>query len=200
MMLSKRIRISNKEKVKMNWEALTDEVLMQKLSRGNLEACSLLFKRYHRKIYNFFLSSIRDSSTSEDLTQMVFERLLKYKSSYTAGKSFQTWLYQIARNILTDYYNSKRLNLTDISKAQHSATDAPLVSQKIESSEKTKQLHQAIANLKAEQREIILLCKFQKLKMKEVAELLQCSESAAKVRLHRAIKVLGKEFFKLDTL
>ena len=184
----------------MNWEALTDEVLMQKLSRGNLEACSLLFNRYHQKIYNFFLRALQDTNTSEDLTQMVFERLLKYKASYTQGHSFKSWIYQIARNILNDHYNSKRLYFTDINSAQHSEESTPIISQRMETLEKKDQLHRALSMLKQEQREIILLCKFQKLRMKEVAEVLNCSESAAKVRLHRAIKVLGKEFFKLEAL
>lgn len=178
----------------------TDEALMQKLSQGQLEACAVLFERYHLAIYNFFLRLTKQKMLSEDLTQSVFERLLKYKASYQTGKNFRSWIYQIARNIYADQYQKKGPFIDQYNTVESAAIDTPSVLNKIETNENQAQLRQALNRLQPEQQEILVLSKWQKLKLKEVAQIMQISEGAAKVRVHRAMQALREQFFKIDHL
>lgn len=178
----------------------TDEALMQKLSQGQLEACAVLFERYHLAIYNFFLRLTKQKMLSEDLTQSVFERLLKYKASYQVGKNFRSWIYQIARNIYADQYQKRGPFVDQYSTVETVAMEAPSVLNKIETNEHQIQLRQALNRLQPEQQEILVLSKWQKLRLKEVAQIMNISEGAAKVRVHRAMQALREQFFKIDHL
>jgi len=61
---------------------IADEILMQNVKDGNLSEMSVLFERYHLRIYNFFFRLTFDMDVSQDLTQNLFYRMIKYKNSY----------------------------------------------------------------------------------------------------------------------
>jgi len=56
-------------------------------------------------------------------------------------------------------------------------------------------LHDALAKLSPEYREVLILSRFQELKYEEIARILNTSEGAIKVRVHRALHELKKQFF-----
>lgn len=87
-------------------EEISDEELMQQIGSGKTVGLAVLFERYQVKLYNFFLKLTFDPVTSEDLTQQLFFRLIKYKGSFKASNGqFKSWFYQMARNI---YYVDKQ--------------------------------------------------------------------------------------------
>ncbi|MEX0361402.1 MAG: RNA polymerase sigma factor [Allomuricauda sp.] len=51
-----------------------------------------------------------------------------------------------------------------------------------------------------EKRELLVLSKYREMKFKEIGETIGCSEGAAKVRVHRALKELRNIFFQLETV
>lgn len=175
---------------------LSDEEWMLSLSEGNLDGASQLFERYQVRLYNFFLRLGYERAVSEDLTQNVFERLLKYRQSYRNQTAFPSWIFQIARNVSADYYNKNRLKMSDFSSTETVADES--ISVQMEEAENTETLHRAMARLPAEQREILVLTRFQNLKYSEVADILGCTESNAKVKAHRAIKQLRELYFKME--
>lgn len=176
----------------------SDEYLMQQLSEGQLSSAAGLFDRYHKRLYNFFLRLTFNESLSEDLTQNVFERLIKYRRSYKLGMSFKSWIFQIARNVKTDHFKSKKVYFSDFASIEETGSSEQLVSKKLEEKEELEVLYQAIRRLKPAQQELLELTRFQKLKYSEVASLLNCSEGAVKVKVHRAIQELRKHYFKLE--
>ena len=74
---------------------ISDEDLMWQLSQGKLSYAGHLFERYHIRLYNFFLRWNRDGALSEDLTQSVFERLIRYRKTYKKGMSLKSWIFQL---------------------------------------------------------------------------------------------------------
>ena len=188
-----------KTSIRLLGQKLSDELLMQRLQAGQLEACSVLFERYHIPLYNFFLHSTSDRSLSEDLSQSVFERLMRYQHSFKPGNSFRSWIYQIARNLLYSHFQEKRLLLSpeiDLDKNYSESEDKS----RINSQEYQDQLQLALGRIKKEHREIIVLCKLQGFTLKEAGQVLECSEGAAKVRMHRAMQQLRTQFFKSNSL
>ncbi|MFN7120350.1 MAG: RNA polymerase sigma factor [Saprospiraceae bacterium] len=177
---------------------VSDEEWMLRLIEGNLDGASQLFERYHVRLYNFFLRLGYERAVSEDLTQTVFERLLKYRQSYRNQTAFQAWIFQIARNVSADFYKKNRLPISDFTGAEALAGVDEPISQQMEAAENVAALHQAMAQLPEDQREILILTRFQNLKYSEVAEILGCTESNAKVKAHRAIKQLRELYFKLE--
>ena len=80
---------------------------MQSVANGNLDAMTILFDRYHEWIYNFFFKMKPDVAFCEDLTQNVFYKALRYRSSYGGGK-FASWIFTIARNLFHDQIEKEK--------------------------------------------------------------------------------------------
>ena len=80
--------------------SLSDEEIMLQVANGKLELLTILFDRYHLRIFNFFNQMVSNKSVSEDLTQDVFFKIIKYRTSYNQG-NFAAWIFTISRNIFS---------------------------------------------------------------------------------------------------
>jgi RNA polymerase sigma-70 factor (ECF subfamily) len=167
---------------------MTDEQAMLAVKNGNLDKASILYERYKNRVYGFFLRRGADSETAEDLSQQVFYRMLQYKESYREGNLFAAWLFRIARNLLSDYYlsESKRKH-TDLSALKQYQSDA---TERMEAEEQREQLRNALGQLPDDQREVLLLSRYEELRYEEIGQLMGISVANVKVKVHRAIKQL----------
>ncbi|MBQ0733975.1 RNA polymerase sigma factor [Aquimarina celericrescens] len=170
---------------------VSDEELMILVSNGNLDMMSILFDRYHVRIYNFLLKMTRDQDVSQDITQEVFYKVLKYRTSYKKGK-FSSWIYTIARNVFSDHYQkqkNKDQRLNDI----HYKTIGQETNS-VDDEEIKEQLHLALMKLSHSDRELIIMNRYQGIKYQEIAEIMDSTEGAVKTKVHRAIHKL-KEYY-----
>lgn len=77
----------------------SDELLLAKLRAGDVEEAMTQFElRYGRRLQHFVKGMVRDSHLAQDVTQEVFEKLLKKHDHYRPGTNFRAWLFEIARN------------------------------------------------------------------------------------------------------
>ena len=174
---------------------MTDEQAMEAVKKGDLAQSALLFERYHRPIFNFFLKQNYDKEASEDMTQQVFLRLLKYRSSYQKGKSFRPWVYQIARNVRASYYKGQVAKKDQFADIESVTEELAGNAESLEQADRERQLHRALAQLGEEDRELLNLSRFQQLKYEEISTLTGYSVGAIKVKIHRAIKKLKGIYF-----
>lgn len=177
---------------------MTDEVVMEAVKNGNLQQATLLFERYNKRIFNFLARMTMDRALAEDLTQNVFLRLIKYRHSYREGAKFQSWIYQIARNVFSDHYQlhkNKYKELVDVEKLKDRIGDHDEVSLQ---EEKEALLQRSMAKLTAEQRELLVLTRFQQMKYEEVARIMDTTVANIKVKVHRALIRLREYYFELE--
>ena len=171
---------------------MTDEQIMYRVKNGQLEQLSLLFERYHRQLFTFFVRMNGDAALSEDFTQSVFERIIKYRLSYKDNANFKTWMFQIGRNVMRDQYRLNPIKLD----YKTEVNELKLVEECVEENEhqinRKKQLEIALTRLKPEYKEIVMLGWIENLRYSEVAEAVGITEANVKVRMHRAIKQLRK--------
>jgi len=79
-----------------------EEMLLVK--DGHLSELTVLFDRYQVSLYNFFLKLTGDKAASQDLTQNLFYRVIRYRQSFQPSHgSFRSWIYRIARNVHMDF-------------------------------------------------------------------------------------------------
>ncbi len=174
---------------------MTDEQIMECVTKGDLDKAAILFERYSPTLHNFFTKLTYDHSESQDLTQNLFVRLLKYRHTYRIGANFRSWLFQMARNIFYDEVEKKRKMPTDEIKDY----DQNIVfeQQNWEQKEELELLDKALAQLQTDQREILWLNRYENMTYGEIAKITNSTENAVKMKAHRALKNLKEIYFKL---
>lgn len=173
---------------------MTDEMIMEAVKGGDLQQASVLFDRYHKRLFNFLARMTPDREAAEDLTQNVFLRMLKYRNSYREGAKFQSWIFQVARNVFADHYQEVKNN--SVMKMETLPDKPEETVPDWEHQEQT--LQQSLQRLPAEQRELLVMTRFQHMKYEEVAEIMNTSVANIKVKVHRAINKLREHYFELE--
>jgi len=162
---------------------------MASVSAGDIRKASILFDRYHANVYNYLMKVNQNKMLAEDLTQNVFEKVIKYRSSFKGQTSFKGWLFTIVRNANIDHHRKRKYQSIDDSYHEVAACDSD-AHKSMEVEERNKYLMEAINRLPQEEKEILVMTKFEKMKYSEVSKITGMSESALKVKAHRSIKKL----------
>ena len=168
---------------------------MTQVQADNLDQLVPLFERYQQPLFSFLCRLTGDREVSQDLTQNVFYRVLKYRASYQPGQPFRAWIYQLARNVHTDHWQKNRRPTTDLDHLEHTASYGRSALAQATTTDRDAALQEALALLPAEQREILVLHRFQGFDYSEIGELLGCTAGAARVKAHRALEALRKIYF-----
>lgn len=181
-------------------DATSDHELMLAVRAGELGRLGDLFERHHRPLFGFLARLTGSPETAEDLVQIVFQRILKYRHTYRDEGKFSAWLYHLARRAAADHYQrARRVPLptdpADFSTLSDDAT--PGADEQTARRDDLDLMQRALAILPSEQREILVLHRFQQLQHDEIGRLLNITAGAAKVRVHRALTALRTKFFQL---
>lgn len=168
-----------------------EENIVKKARQGKPDAFGLLYDHYHSSIYRFVLLKVGRREDAEDLTHQVFmnawQNIGNYKSQ---GFPFSSWLYQIARNQVIDFYRTRKNDLK-IEDLDPDFIVAPALSAFIaERNFEMEKVMAAVRKLKPEYQDVIIMRFVEDLPLKEIAEVLGKSEGAVKLIQHRAIKQL----------
>ncbi|MGH9519392.1 MAG: RNA polymerase sigma factor [Terriglobales bacterium] len=171
----------------------SDDAVMCQVQSGEVHALGILFDRHQAALLNFFLRNGAARSTSEDLVQDVFVRILKYRATYRPGSKFTTWMYYIARNARLDAAHKRRgeVDWDDLYTPSFEPGDGAEREQELEL------LARALQRLAPEKRELLVLSRYQELKHEEIAAVLGVETGTVKVRVHRAMNELREQYQRL---
>jgi RNA polymerase sigma-70 factor (ECF subfamily) len=171
---------------------------MAEVSAGQVARLAVLFERYHRALFRYFVSMNSHREQAEDLVQEVFFRMLRYRTSYDPAQSFTAWMYQIARNAGVDQVRKRGpAEVIDIDAVQQRDTSAG-PEESASRGQDLALLRRAMGQLPEDKREILVLSRFQGMKHEDIAEVLGCEVGTVKVRVYRAIRALEQIYFTLE--
>ena len=184
----------------------SDEELMLAYRDGDEEAFTLLFKRYELRIFNYILRHIGDRALAEDLLQNTFLKVHRSRKSYQPSAAFSTWIFTIASNLLKDAarVQKRRADVVELEEVREriatgsgSSQPVPMPRQQnpeVETGEReiADYVRQAVQALPSDQRQVIILAKYEGFKYEEIAEILNTTPGALKVKAHRAMKFLQR--------
>ncbi len=187
---------------------VSDEDLCQRVAKGDESAFELLVERHEKRAWRLAWSIVKDSDEARDLSQEAFIRLYQAAASFDARGRFSTWFYRIVVNLCLDYHRKHRgwrkllLWTNPRGAGSKDEPEGPDVSQipspqpGPEEEVRTKQamglLWRAVDDLPNRQRTALLLSIQEGLSSAEIAQVLKCSETTARVHLHRALSRLKK--------
>lgn len=178
-------------------EPTDDHILMLAVRDGDLGQLGELFERHHRKLYGFFINLTGQRVLAEDLVQIVFERILKYRHTYRDEGSFTAWLYHLARKAVATHYRKRTPAVMDPDDLLDHPDETLAPDVRAEEGDDLVLLRSALAQMSAEEREIIILSRLQRLPHEAIARLQKTSVGAVKVRAHRALKALRALYHEL---
>lgn len=178
------------ENVKTNPGAATpdeDAVLMLAAAKGDDAAFERLVLRHQKPLLNFFCRLGASRPDAEDLAQLTFIRLHRYRESYRPAAKFTTYLYLLARQVRVDEVRRRiRAERTRQELAEEAAHDAanppPAPSPGLRDD-----LQSALDQLDEAHREVVVLGLVRELPYQEVSEILGIPVGTVKSRMHHAL-------------
>jgi RNA polymerase sigma-70 factor (ECF subfamily) len=176
----------------------TDNELMEQVRGGKVEKLAVLFERHHTMLFNFFLRLTGNRAASEDLVQEVFIRILKYRAGYQGESRFVVWMFQIARNAHIDFLRKQKGEVPLDEQFAETPGREPRPEESYEADQEAALVRRALDRLPPKKREILVLFRFQNLKLREIAELLDVQVGTVKVQVHRALKDLSRIYLELQ--
>ena len=155
---------------------------------------SKIYDKHIDKIYRFIFLKVSSQEVAQDICSETFSRgWKKYKTTNNKIENIQAFLYQIARNLIIDHYREKgRTQIVPpesviiIDQKQNLEKDAMLASD-------VNEVRIAMTSLKDDYQNVIIWHYLDDLSIKETAKLLDRTEEATRVLLHRALKTLREQ-------
>ena len=177
-------------------EGYTGDREIARLRKGDPDAITELIGRYQHRLYRFLVRMVGDPATAEDLYQQTWIRLMEKIGSYDARRSFEAWLFAIARNLAIDHLRRRRgISLDEpddsgrapVERLEASGQD---VLTQLLDFERGALLAAAIGELPVIHREVLTLRFEEDMKLEQIAEVAGVPLSTVKSRLHRALESL----------
>jgi RNA polymerase sigma-70 factor (ECF subfamily) len=168
------------------------EGLMSAYVAGDLRAFDALYEHTSRRVFAFHMVMTGNRNRAEDLTQITFLKLHRAREGYIEGSPVVPWLMAIARNAFLDDARKRtraRVGLTSTGempeKADPRSVRPPPTGLK-------EAIDQAVHALSPLQKEAFVLTKHTGLSPREAARVLGTTETAVKLRVHRAYLALRR--------
>ncbi|HEU5382143.1 MAG TPA: RNA polymerase sigma factor SigZ [Ktedonobacteraceae bacterium] len=160
------------------------------------------WEAFHAPLHQFIRYRVADDATAEDLLQEVFLKIHQQGTSLRDARHLESWIYQITRNLIIDYYRSHHHRETPLDDVEvldlpEELPDDDIVSELLPC------VRAMVLALPEQDRQALILTEYQGLTQKELGERLGLSFSGAKSRVQRARKKLKQELlacchFELD--
>jgi len=176
----------------------SDLELMLRFRDGDSASFEVLLRRHRLPLVSFFRRMLRDQALAEDLAQEVFLRVYKSRERYQPEARFTTWLYRIATNLALNAIRDHKDEVSDTAGddseggpvLERFVDPHPTVEQQLVQSDRQRLIRQAVETLPENQRAAVVLHKYQEADYRQIAKVLNVSESAVKSLLFRAYETL----------
>lgn len=168
-----------------------DKHLVEGLKPGSVRDFDRLYTIYADLLYGFVLNLTKSPSDTKDFAQETFLRIWQTRAKLSVERSFKSYFYTIAHNLIIDAFRSKIESVAFedciCSEAYQNHTEN-VVEQVIDFDESTRQLALAKEKLSGKQKEIFELSKEKEYSAEFIAQRLHISEKTVKNQLSLALK------------
>lgn len=153
-----------------------------------------VYERYSNKVYRKCYSFVYDQAKAEDFTHDIFLKLIVKIGTFKESSKFSTWLYSITYNYCMDQIRVTKKN-------QEVAMDGNFDIEEHDNDDdlhqmQGKQLNKALESIPSDEKALILMKYQDDFSIKEIAETLNITESAVKMRLMRSKEKLRKLYME----
>jgi len=175
-----------------------ETALLKGLKRSDHECFQNLFAKYSQPLYRFSLSYLKSIEAAEDVVQEVFLKIWRKRKDIDTGKSFQSYLFTIALNVIRKQFNK----LSASNQLKHDlltsfAENKETFDDKDDFHEMVEKLEKLIRQMPERRRKIFRMKKLEGKSQKEIAEKFDITPKTVEYHITEAMKFLKQEFDKL---
>jgi RNA polymerase sigma-70 factor, ECF subfamily len=200
--------MSDKQKNSGTMAASDTELILQ-TQRGNMDAFEQLVQRYDKRVLTIAAGYVNSSDDAKDIYQEVFLRVYKGLPKFQYKSEFSTWLFRITTNVcLSHRMRGRRHSHTSLDQSvndgdghsnalKDTLSDNTTSDQQIHNAEIILRVEQALKSLSPRQKMVFSLKHYEGYKLREIAEMMKCSEGTVKKYLFEAtarLRMQLKEF------
>jgi RNA polymerase sigma-70 factor, ECF subfamily len=169
---------------------MEDREIVARVRAGDQDAYRLLVRRYQDMLFRHALRMTSEHDVATDLVQASFVKAYTNLAHCRDPERFGAWLYRILANACKDHLKSRRRRDVSLEDQTSLADVAVSPAAALERSELRSVLNAAIAKLPDSLREAFVLKHVEGRSYEEIAEMLDTSVPALKMRVHRAREAL----------
>jgi RNA polymerase sigma-70 factor (ECF subfamily) len=172
-----------------------DRDLVARCQKGDEPAFEALVKKYQQSIFNLVYHNIGGRAEVEDIAQKIFSKVYFSLPKFDNQRPFFPWLYRIAVNQCYDELRharrQKTSTFTDLSLVETESIDRLIrkhedpVDSNDEREELHALLHKLLDQIPEQQRMAVVLRDLEDVPYDRVAEALNCTEQAARLKVFR---------------
>jgi RNA polymerase sigma-70 factor (ECF subfamily) len=167
-------------------QSSSDEVLMERIARGDRLAMEVFYARHHIRVFRFVQRLIQDQSAAEDLISEVFLEVWRHADRFEGRSTVSTWVLGIARFKALSTLRRRPVESWDeqTAKAIEDPADNPAIA--LEKKDTSMVIRRCLTALPPRHREIIDLAYYHGKSLDEVAEIVGIPKNTVKTRMLRA--------------
>ncbi len=173
---------------------MTDEEIIKKIQKGEVEIYSQLVDRYKDGIFGLIYKYTNDYNETQDIAQEVFIKVYKQLNNFRFQSKLSTWIYRIATNSCIDWGRRKKKDANIMPLDEVTMTDSSI---DLESSfvfeEQRKRVRSIVNKMPDKYKLLVVMYHFHNLKYKDISEILAMPEKTVETRLYRARALIKKE-------
>jgi RNA polymerase sigma-70 factor (ECF subfamily) len=174
-------------------EEMEEEAQIVARALAEPEEFAPLYERYFPRIYAYCLRRTGRPEEAEDLTSLIFTSALSGLQNYRGG-SFAAWLFKIAHNALVNHLRRRKPQTVLEASGLTLADNSPDMLAGVVEKEDRDRVARLIAALPDEQRELLALRIAAGLSAREIGAVVNKSEGAVRVALHRIVQQLRLDY------
>jgi len=169
---------------------------ISRLRRRDSDAIAAVISQYQHRLYRYLVRLVAEPAAAEDLFQNTWLVVMEKIGRYDARRSFEPWLFTVARNQAIDFLRRRRGETLDtadecgVSRAERLPSAGPDALEQLLDFERSAMVAASLAGLTAIHREVLTLRFEEGMKLEEIAEVLGIPLPTVKSRLSRALEGL----------
>jgi len=169
------------------------DLAMERYARGDESAFAEVYDALAPRLYAFLLRQTRSEARAKDVLQQTMLKIHLARGSFNEGAAVLPWAYAIARRLSIDSLRRGKREVPADEDHDAPAADQIAPDDAAYAGELGARIRKALDNLPENQRIAFQLVKEEELSIAEAAAILGTTESAVKLRAHRAYEALRKE-------
>ena len=166
------------------------------ITKRDSRAFEELYDRYSRRMVNYFYKMLwQDEEKAQDFMQDLFSKIVHKPHLFDESRVFKTWIYSVANNMCKNEYRKR-----EVRKISNNSIEGDVAGEKA-----SKTINKIDLGAFSEKLEVILhqlddkksgtfrLRFYEDMSIKEISEIMDCSEGTVKSRIFYTLKLLNKE-------